>query len=394
MPDIKDIVDRVARAFGPDADPARVEAVVSSLLDAKEPAFVLSGARLHVSLTDSSSLLTKTVRSRAYDKIRRIASHVESALREAGLGGTLHIASSPLTQIAGRSMASDMVVLARMLDDAARDCSASEITGMTAVTEHGIGAADAALLSAIPEVLHATSRVVVDVRAASPGSGVNVDAVMNVVSALRRFNRASEDLLRLRLTGSAARPHAADAALCLTANGSALIDEALHAAPDAPIQDVADVLTATAFSLGRGAAQQGDAAAAVLRARSGLDVQFGGIEIDPGTASRTDGIVRAAFAQAIAAGFRAAVRRADVLPFRVAAAFQDSITDGAVGAWLAARLVYGGRPAIAVHAVFSDRNADERLRIGPFHDVRVREPQEPEWVRRGGRIPALWSGGA
>lgn len=390
MPHVKDLVDRVSRALGTDADPSRVEAVVSSLLETAGPSSVLTGATLHVELTDCGSLLVKTVRARVYDKIRRIASHAASALSETGLGADLNIATTPLPQVAGRSTASDFVVLARMLDDAARDCSASEISGLTAGVERGVSSADGALISAVPEVLHATGRVLIDVRAGSPDAGVNVDAVMKVVAALRRFNGPRDDLLRLHLTGSSpARPLVADAALYLTADASTLIDEALRASLEAPVHDVSAVLTATAFALGRTAAQQGDAAAALLKARSGLEVRFGGIDVNPDVESDTHGVIRAAFAAAIADGFRAAVPEAAVRPVRMAAAFSRTTTDGAAGAWLAARLARSGRSAIAIHALFADQTAGEQLRLGPLYEIRVQEPDEPEWIRRGGQIPPL-----
>ncbi len=392
MCQIKDIVEHVSGVLGPDADPAQVEAVASSLIDTKGTASIFTGGRIHVALTDCSSLLTTTVRSRVYDKIRRIASHLESAMRAADLGGARHIATSPLSQIAGKATASDVLVLAQMLDDAAQDCSASEITGLTACVERGIDPVAAALFDVIPEVLRATSRVVVEVRAATVDVGINVDAVKKTIVALRRYHGTSEDLLRLRLTrGSPASLPVADAALFLTANAAPMMNGALRTAPEAPLQDIAAVLKATAFGLGRSVAPHGEAAAATLADRSGLKVRFGGIEVDPGAGSSDDHTVQAALAAAIVAGFRAAVGDTYVLPRRIVTAFSSATSDDAAGARVVNELGRSVCKEAAVHALFSERSAGELMRVGPFHNVRVDEPAEQDWFRRGGLIPAVKS---
>lgn len=381
------MVERVSGALGPAADPAKVEAVVSSLLVQTSSPSIFTGGRLHISLADCSSLLTKTVRSRAYDKIRRIASHFESAQRQGGFGSALQIVTTPLTQVAGKATASDLIVLARMLDDAARDCSASGIHGLTVAAERHTGPVAAALLSVLPEILRSTSAVTVDILASAADGGLNVDAVADVVAAARRFTCESDELLRLGLLHAVDMSSPpTDAALYLTADADALMQEIIRDAPEASLHDLADILSATACALGRSAAQHGEAAADLLSARSGLDVHFGGVALNSGPISSTGRTLQAAFAAALARGFRAVVPEVHVLPHRTVTAFATSTEDAGAGARLVDELARSGGRPVVVHALFSEKRAGERIHIGAFHDVIVEECADADWFRRGGYI--------
>ena len=389
MNHVKEIVERVADAMGASADPAQVEAVVSSVLETASSAPALSGACLHISLADCSSLLTATVRARAYDKIRRIASHFPLALDNASLGGMRKIATSPaVTDLAGKATGPDLVVLAGAFDDAARDCSAAEIHGITARADTRLGGVSAALTDVIQEILQTTTRVVVDVRAASRNSGVNVDAVQAAVAAARRYGGPREDLLRLRVSGGPQAPAAAaDAAVFLTADAGRMVEAAFRSAPDAPIHDVAAVLSAAAFGLGRSLAQRAGRAAQVIADRSGFGVHFGGVDVDPGTGIHSDAAFSDALAAAIAGGFRAAVGASEILPRRTIMAFTMSTDPEAAAGWAARELARSPSRAAAVHPVFADGRTGDLLSMSTGRAVRIVEPRLEEWHRRRGQIP-------
>lgn len=391
MNNVRDLVERVAETMGASADPAQVEAVVSSLLESSATAPAVSGACLHVSLADCSSLLTATVRARAYDKIRRIASHLQFALDDSGLGGVRKIAASPpVTALAGKATGSDLVALGRMFDDAARDCSADEITGMTTRADYPLDGVSAALIAVIPEILQTTSRVVVDVRAACRDSGVNIDAVKAAVAAARRYGGPREDLPRLRVSSvPPAHAYAADAAVVLTADAGRMIEAALKAAPDAPIHDVASVLSATAFGLGRSLARHASRAAEMIADRSGFGIRFGGVAVDCSDGAHADAPFAGALAAAIAGGFRAAVGASVILPRRIVMAFTTSTDADAAAGRLVCELAGSPSRAVAVHPVFADARAGERLGIGTLREVPVEEPRLEAWHRRGGRIPPI-----
>lgn len=389
MNHVKEIVERVADAMGPSADPSQVEAVVSSLLETSATAPAISGACLRISLADCSSLLTATVRARAYDKIRRIASHLQYALDDSGLGGAQTIAAAPaVTELAGKATGPDLVVLSRMFDDAARDCSAAEIVGVTASADTTLKGVSAALTDVIPEILQTTSRVVVDVRAASRSYGISIDAVKAAMASARRFCGPREDLLRLRVSGGPpARAFTADAAVLLTADAGRMIEAALHEAPDAPVEDVASVLSAAAFGLGRSLAQRASRAAEVIRKRSGFDVYFGGVTVDPGTGIHPEPAFAGALAAAIAGGFRAAVGASEILPRRAVVAFTMSTDTEAAAGYAVRELAHFHRRAVALHPIFADRRPGDLLGLGIHGGVLVKEPHLEAWHRRGGRIP-------
>lgn len=375
MTEIKALVDRVADALGPDADPARIEAVVSSLLETGGSGSPLSGARLHVGLSDCSSLLTKTVRARAYDKIRRIGSHLEGAFHQAGLSGPVRISTTPLTQIAGRAAGTDFVVLARMLDDAARDCGASSISGLSADVADHIGASSEAFISVLPEMLSATSRVVMEVVAASERSGIHIDAVRKAVESLRQFSGEPKELHRVRITSAgAADPPDAAATFYLTADAGPMIYEARRSAPEAAVDDLCDILTATAFALGRRAASSGEQAADAMRGRSGLEVRFGGVDVISEASAPHDAPAQAAYCAAVAEGFRAAVYGSRLFPPPQTLVLPNSASSAATAARVVDILAAG---AHAVHVLFRDTQSH------------VEDLQEPEWIIRGGHIPAL-----
>ena len=88
--------------------------------------FDIRAITLGVSLRDCSSSLPQTVRARAYDKIRRVASHhvtVAEAI-EALYGVQIankRVSVTPITLVADGLSAADFVALARTLDTAATD---------------------------------------------------------------------------------------------------------------------------------------------------------------------------------------------------------------------------------------------------------------------------------
>ncbi len=414
MQDIRNLVDRIEEVLGPSAESSRVEALAASLLSSERanganPDPIVSGASLCVSLVDCSSLLTKTVRARAYDKIRRIGSHLDPALRKTSIEGFRHVAVSPISGIAGGASGSEFIVLARMMDAAASDCGASTVSGFGAAVDRNVDSAAAALLSVVAEALHSTNRVIVDVRAASDEAGINLDGVLAAAAAFRRLESAPELALRGEISGaSASFPPLSfpDADLRITVDAATLIEEVLRAAPDAAIHDLCDVLSAAAFTLGRRIARQGGVAAAEIRRRAGLDVGFGGIDVarrngvSPATFAAREPVDDAlrvvpfvaneAFVAAILRGLGGAVRHVRLLPRRETVAFANSTSIPAAAGAIADRLaaVSASRAPLAVHAAFTDRKAGDVVSIGPFHDVVVEDPPESALLARGGRIPA------
>lgn len=420
MEDIRTIVERAAAALGTSADPAEVETYAASLLswqrqdDGLSP--VVVGHSLYISIADCSSLLAHTVRARAYDKIRRIASHLPPAVQTSELERPLEIAVSPISDIAVRASGTDFVTLAQMLDAAASDCGVAVVSGFSAVIDHPLSGSAQALISVVPEVLNQTGRLVLEVKTASAMYGINLDGLLTTVDALRRLPTRNPAFLRFGISTRDGRsPHmsAADAALFTIVDAAPLIASALETAPDAPAEDLCDILAGASYQLARRLAERGDLAANVIRRRSGYDVGFQGLQLtwnpawtphariaatgfgdrssqaaNPSAAPLNRSIQRA-FNTAVVRGMRAGVRQVHRLPESRAIAFTASTSAAAAAAHLSDYLsdALARREPLLLHPDFVDNQAGDVVSASGFHEITVVDSAEHPLIRRGGRIP-------
>jgi hypothetical protein len=81
---------------------------------------------------------------------------------------------------------SQLVAVARVLDEAAEAVDVDFIGGFTALVEKGIARGDMALLEAIPHALAETQRVCASVNVASTKAGINMDAVLLMGKAIKQ----------------------------------------------------------------------------------------------------------------------------------------------------------------------------------------------------------------
>ena len=96
------------------------------------------------------------------------------------------ISVSPIAVVAAPFSSSQMIDVARTLNQAAREVNVDYIGGFSALVEKGIAKGDRALIDAIPEALAETERVCASVNVASTRAGINVDAVHLMGQKIKR----------------------------------------------------------------------------------------------------------------------------------------------------------------------------------------------------------------
>ncbi len=99
------------------------------------------------------------------------------------------IAVSPIAVVGAAMSSSQMVDVARVLDQVAAEVDVDFIGGFTALVEKGIARGDMALIEAIPQALAKTQRVCASVNVASTKAGINMDAVLLMGKAIKRAAR-------------------------------------------------------------------------------------------------------------------------------------------------------------------------------------------------------------
>jgi len=266
--DIRELVERIEAELGPDADPRDIEAMAAQMMASSvEP--VLQGT-LFVSLADCSSRLLSTVRSHAYDKIRRIASHVqpllESAASEVGLtAGGFDIHTSPVALAAPAANASDFLALAADLETAAEQCGARAIHGFSAVAERHVSRSTHGFVDSIAGALRSTRLVHASLLCGSARHGLNPEAV---AAASHLFSpEFPSGRMSLGFNAADVVPGGPDAAFSLHLNLVPLLSGGLS-----------DVLSGPSATLLGDIADAGRRTAEILQQRSGLEVVFDGIE--------------------------------------------------------------------------------------------------------------------
>ena len=96
------------------------------------------------------------------------------------------ISVSPIAVAAAPFSSSQMIDIARTLNQVAEEVNVDFIGGFTALVEKGIAKGDRALIDAIPEALAETDRVCASINVASTRAGINMDAVYLMGQKIKR----------------------------------------------------------------------------------------------------------------------------------------------------------------------------------------------------------------
>lgn len=208
---------------------------------------------------------------KVYDKICRLAGDLVATGEEiASLYGipiiNKRVSVTPIAMLVAAS-GGDPVKYARTLDKAGREIGVNFIGGFSALVHKGFSAGDMELIRAIPEALSETDQVCASVNVGTTKAGINMDAVgimgeMIVKAAILTADRnciAPAKLVVLCnapednpfMAGAFHGTGEADCVINVGVSGPGVVRAAIEKAPDADLNEIADLIKKTAFKITR-----------------------------------------------------------------------------------------------------------------------------------------------
>ena len=181
------------------------------------------------------------------------------------------ISVSPMAVAGAPFNATQMLEVAKALNEGANDTGVDFIGGFSALVEKGMAKGDRALIDALPRALTDTQRVCASVNVASTRAGINMDAVLLMGRKIKEAARLTADrdgLACAKLCVFANIPQdipfmagaylgigEADAVINVGVSGPGVvknaIDRAVTAAPDLNLGQLADIIKNTSYKVTR-----------------------------------------------------------------------------------------------------------------------------------------------
>jgi uncharacterized protein len=132
---------------------------------------------------------------------KKILSHAENLVATCDQVGEKYgisvvnkrISISPIALVGASFNADQMVEIAHILNNIAREVDIDFIGGFSALVEKGMANGDKALISAIPRALAETQRVCASVNVATTKAGINMDAVLEMSKAIKKAAAMTAD---------------------------------------------------------------------------------------------------------------------------------------------------------------------------------------------------------
>ncbi len=213
----------------------------------------------------------KALYTRIYDRITKKAEHLvetgEALEREFGIPiVNKRISVTPASLVA--AACGDPVVVARAMDDAAKQTGVNFIGGYTALVQKGMTPSDRALIASLPEALSTTERVCASVNVASTRAGIDMDAVRLCGQAIKDIAEATREsdasgCMKLVVFANAVEdnpfmagafhgPGEGDCCINVGISGPGVVKHALETqAKGQPFDVVAETIKKTAFKITR-----------------------------------------------------------------------------------------------------------------------------------------------
>ena len=231
--------------------------------------------------------------NKVYDKIVRKAANLvktgEDIEREYGIPIiNKRISVTPISMLVAAS-GGDPVKYALALEKAAKEVGVNYLGGYSALVQKGFAAGDEALIRSIPEALNVTEHICSSVNVGSTRAGINMDAVALMGEIIRESAEITADRMCVGpskivvfcnavednpfMAGAFHGVGEADTVINVGVSGPGVVRSALSKIPDAPIQDVAEMVKKTAFKITR----VGQLVANEASRR--LDTQFGIVDL-------------------------------------------------------------------------------------------------------------------
>ncbi|MGI6006175.1 MAG: PFL family protein [Ruminococcus sp.] len=227
-----------------------------------------------ISLLDCIDSDLEKVRKNIYDKITGMARDLvktgEEISAEYGIPiVNKRISITPMALVGGAACrtSEDFVVLARTLDQAAKEVGVNFIGGYSALVSKGMTKADELLIRSIPKALSETDRVCSSVNLGSTKTGINMDAVRlmgDIVLETARATADSDSLGCAKLVVFCNAPDdnpfmagafhgvtEADAIINVGVSGPGVVKHALTQVRDANFEVLCETIKKTAFKITR-----------------------------------------------------------------------------------------------------------------------------------------------
>ncbi|MGI6011769.1 MAG: PFL family protein [Ruminococcus sp.] len=227
-----------------------------------------------ISLLDCIDDNLEKVRKRVYDKITCMAKDLvktgEDISAEYGIPiVNKRISITPMALVGGAACRTpeDFVVLAKTLDQAAKEVNVNFIGGYSALVSKGMTKADELLIRSIPEALAATDRVCSSVNLGSTKTGINMDAVRLMGDIVLETAQATADQDSLGcaklvvfcnapddnpfMAGAFHGVTESDAIINVGVSGPGVVKHALTQARDADFEVLCETIKKTAFKITR-----------------------------------------------------------------------------------------------------------------------------------------------
>ena len=224
-----------------------------------------------VSLLDCADSDINRACTKVYDKIMRLCGRLvpvgEEIEKTYGIPIiNKRISVTPIAMLAA-SANGDPVMFAKTLEKAARETGVNFIGGFSALVQKGFSAGDRELIGAIPQALAETDHVCSSINIGSTKAGINMDAVrlmgQTIVKSAKLtkdrdcigcaklvvFCNAPED--NPFMAGAFHGPGEPDCVINVGVSGPGAVRSAIAKAPDANLNEIADIIKRTAFKITR-----------------------------------------------------------------------------------------------------------------------------------------------
>lgn len=231
---------------------------------------------LGINLLDCASHDLAKLKKKIHTRISHFAGNLVSTCNHIGEKYGIpvvnkRIAVSPIAAVGAAMSSSQLVDVARVLDEVAAAVGVDFIGGFTALVEKGIARGDMALIEALPRALAETDRVCASVNVASTKAGINMDAVLLMGKAIKQaahLTAKSDGIACAKLCVFANIPQdipfmagaylgigEADAVINVGVSGPGVVkkavDRALEAQPALDLGQISDLIKKTAYKVTR-----------------------------------------------------------------------------------------------------------------------------------------------
>lgn len=211
------------------------------------------------------------------------------------------ISVTPISLVGAAAGPESFLPLALTLDKAAAELGVDFIAGFSAPVHRGMTVADRALLESLPEALNRTQRVCSSISLASTRAGINMDAVSLMGQLLLKTANLQprlEGLPCCRLVlfcnqpednpfvaGAMHGPGEADVVIHVGVSGPGVVKAALERAPQARLDQLAEIIKVAAFKITR----LGEMAGKEVARRLGIPLGIVDLSLAP-TPARGDSV--------------------------------------------------------------------------------------------------------